>query len=130
MSTLRFLIEGPDAEAAAEELRRDLLEILGAEAVPESLPPPEPGERATDPIAVAGLILAIPGALLAVMDLAERLLLKQKIAQLIARLKARRALRPGQATLLLEDGRRVALDEVEPEELLALAAGAAPDRRP
>lgn len=130
MSTLRFLIEGPGAEAAAEDLKQDLLEILGAEAVPESLPPPEPGERATDPIAVAGLILAIPGAILAVMDLAERLRLKQKLTQLIARIKARRALQPSRATLLLEDGRRVALDEVEPEELLALTAGATPDRRP
>jgi len=129
MSTLRFLIDGPDGEADAKELRRDLQEILGAAAVSESLPPPEPGERATDPIAVAGLILAIPGAILAVMDLAERLRLKQKLEQLIARIKERRALRPGRTTLLLEDGRRVALDEVEPEELLTLAAGATPDRR-
>jgi len=85
MSDLEFHLQGPQTDATAAELETFFAETLGATARRETLPPPAggTGEKA-DPIAVATLIVCIPGALLATIDLAERPQIKEYVARLIA----------------------------------------------
>ena len=86
MSDLKFHLQGSQTDATASALETFFSETFGENAHRESLHISTVGEteKAVDPIAVAGLVLSIPSALLAAMDLAERLKLKEKVARLIA----------------------------------------------
>ena len=120
MSDLKFHLQGPQSGATAAALETFFAETFGAQARRESPSPPtvSEAEKAADPIAVAALILSIPGALLATVDLAERLQLKQKAERLIA--LARREWREHGTRIWLR--RRnvapLALDEIEPADVL------------
>lgn len=129
MSELSIRITGPHAETLARELAERLHAELGGEYVPRPATAPEGGEvQRTDPVAVAALILSIPGTLLAVVQLADRLALVEKWKALRAWVSQR-----------LEDGQRMeiegetllpkALAEAEPGELID-AAIAAEAKRP
>ena len=85
MADVRLHLEGGDAEAAAAEIEAFVAEAFGrrVERGPVGRARGAAGER-TDPVAVAGLVLAIPGAALAAMDLAERVRLREKVGRLIA----------------------------------------------
>ena len=88
MSELRLRIEGPGAETAAAEVGRAVEAELGAVPARTAVTPRSgEGERA-DPVAVAALVLAIPGAVLQAMDLAERVRLREKLGRLLGRLRA------------------------------------------
>ncbi|WP_413208212.1 hypothetical protein [Rhodospirillum sp. A1_3_36] len=66
--TARLHISGPQAERLAADVVAVLEEVLGTP--PERLPRPASAEiRRGDPIAIAALVLAIPGAVVATLDL-------------------------------------------------------------
>lgn len=83
MTDLEFHIEGEQAETATAELQALIVEQFGQ--APRRVPTPTsgPGREKSDPWTIAGVILVVPGAILATMDLAERLALKAKAQRLI-----------------------------------------------
>ena len=123
MSDLEFHLQGEQAATTAAALETFFAETFGAEIRRESPPPLANGgaEKAVDPIAVAALVLSIPGALLATVDLAERLHLKQKVERLIA--LARREWREHGTRIWLRrrNATPLALDEIEPADVLDAA---------
>ena len=77
-------LEGEAAETAACALAHFFDEEFGIVTSRAAIQAqPAPGRRA-DPVAIAALVLSVPGAVLATMDLAERIRLKEKIGRLIA----------------------------------------------
>jgi len=123
MSDLEFHLQGAQAATTAAALETFFAETFGAEIRRENPPPPAVGkaEKAVDPIAVAALVLSIPSALLATMDLAQRLQLKQKVDRLIA--LARREWREHGTRIWLRrrNATPLALDEIEPAAVLDAA---------
>lgn len=71
-----------------------------------------------DPIALAALVVAIPGGVLAIWDLAERIKLKEKIDRLLAWVKEHAALSPSSPSVHLPNGKVIPLNTVKPEEIL------------
>lgn len=126
MSDLKFHLQGPQSGATAAALETFFAETFDAKARRENprIPPSGETEKAADPIAVAALILSIPGALLATVDLAERLQLKQKVERLIA--LARREWREHGTRIWLQrrNAAPLALDEIEPADVLDAAGKA------
>ncbi len=124
MAKVRIHIDGQEAEACAGEIAEFLNQNLAARVAATAPEAAEATDRkATDPVAVAALILSIPSALLAARDLAERIELRKKITKLID--LARRLRRERQAVAWLEtpSGLRD-LDAMSPDEVLELAASA------
>ena len=80
-SELELCLKGPDAERLAAELSDFMAAELGVRPRRSAAakPPADAVMRSVDPVAVAGLILSIPGAVLATADLAERLEVKKKV---------------------------------------------------
>lgn len=88
MSDLRLRVEGPNAETIAAEVAVAVEAELGT-APARTAVAPRSGERErADPVAVAALVIAIPGAVLQAMDLAERVRLREKLERLLGRLRA------------------------------------------
>ncbi|WP_413205736.1 hypothetical protein [Rhodospirillum sp. A1_3_36] len=84
--TARLHISGPQAERLAADVVAVLEEVLGTP--PERLPrPASAGIRRGDPIAIAALVLAIPGAVVATLDLAARAKLAERLGRLLTRLR-------------------------------------------
>lgn len=119
MSDLEFHLQGPQTDATAAELETFFAETLGANARREIHQPPSggAGEKA-DPIAVATLIVCIPGAVLATIDLAERLQIKQKVERLIALARREWRERGTRIWLRRRDAPPLALDEAQPAEVI------------
>ncbi len=124
MANVRIHIDGPEAETGASEIADFLNENLAARvasAAPKA--PVVTDQKTADPVAVAALILSIPSALLAAMDLAERIELRKKITRLIDLAKRLRRGRGTVARLETPSGLRD-LDAMSPDEVLELAASA------
>lgn len=124
MSDLRFHLQGQHAEATAEALEAFFSETFAEAARREPVRQPHPvtPERSLDPVAVAALIVSIPSGVLAVMDLAERLKLKEKIARLTT--LARREWREHGTRIWLQrrNATPLALDAADPAAILDAAA--------
>jgi len=128
---LELLLRGPGAEAAADELQA----LLGDQAAgPGAGPtvtrrpagPTDSGlSKSVDPLPVAALVLAIPSAVLAVWDLGSRIAARRKAGRLIEQAQRLRIERGTESFVLTLEGPR-ALDTLDPDRLLELAAGAAP----
>ena len=117
MSEVRLRIEGPEAEAAAGLLAGIAREELAAEPAvrAEAAPVPRQGERG-DPVAVAALILSIPGAALAAWDLGERIARTPRVRALIERWQAARP--PGVTVHVLAPEGEVELQRITAELLI------------
>lgn len=87
-SQFHFLIRGRDAETIAQKAAAILSAELGAKAT-LSAPnrPYQDGSRDIDPIALAALIVSIPSAALATLDLLERMKKKQKIENALTKIE-------------------------------------------
>lgn len=118
-SDLKFRIEGPDAERLAVELGELVESELGGRAERRPDAPPRDAVVRGDPLAVAAVVLAIPGALLAGADLARRLELKEKVGRLTA--WARERAGGHRVEVIDADGRGRPLDETEAAEVIEIA---------
>ena len=118
MSELRFEVVGAAVETAAAALR----DVLGE--APRRLPPAPPaedGRKAVDPLALTAVILALPPAILAVVDLADRIAKRRKAQALIATAHRLHADHQTQTFITAADGTRHPLDQLTPDQLLDIA---------
>jgi len=106
--TIEIRIEGSNAQGLAVIARSFLEEVF--RQVPETHSPlAGPADpRKGDPVAVAALILAVPGAVLATLDLVQRARLAERIETLCTSLRNRAT--PGDRVQLLMSGSDTALD--------------------
>ncbi len=81
-----FTIAGPNAEALATEIEAFVAEALATSAERCSLQEPR-GLQRGDPVAIAALVLAIPGAITATLDIVSRARLAERIDRLLKRLR-------------------------------------------
>ena len=86
--TVSIRIVGPNAEAIAAEVEPLLAEAFRETPTRKAMPREQAPERA-DPIAVAALILSVPGVILATLDLAARARLAERIERLREKIRAR-----------------------------------------
>lgn len=80
-------------------------------------PPPPDGDKVVDPVSVAALVLAIPSAVLAVVDIVDRIQKRRRAKQLIDHAKTISETAGVQVILVVND-RRKPLAAVNPDELL------------
>lgn len=130
MSDLELVLNGAEAESAIAELAAALGEP-DLQLTPRRLPNPaaEAGQKAIDPVAVAALLLSIPGAVLAVVDLTDRIAKRRRAKALIEAAGRMRSERRVEIVALTPDGPK-ALAELDADGLLALVErkGEAPNR--
>jgi len=129
---LEFCIQGDSNESTNQELFTLLQDIFTDWPLQKTTQPVEShveGPTRTDPVAVAALVLAVPGAVLATWDLAHRMELKDKVERLIDWAKRKKQENPTLVITFSPSGIRVKyLDQTEPEEILdALAEWAEKD---
>ena len=124
MADIRFYVEGSDASEVARALEDHFEQEFGARPKRRSAPQPRPApgqpERG-DPVAVAALILSIPAAVLATMDLAERVQLKAKIERLVVFMREELKGRSGSVVLEVPSGRRLKIDQASAAEIMDAA---------
>ena len=127
MAELRFVLEGPDTDTAAAALIEALGDEAGAAATTapvRSLPAAE--RKLVDPIALAALIVSIPGAVLAVWDLADRISKRRKAHQVVETARRLRAERQVETWLLATDATPRSVADLDADGLLDLVAAIEP----
>jgi hypothetical protein len=88
---ISFIVTGPDAEIGANEIK----EIINKEFAydPQILTEKASNRfdstRGVDPVALGALLLSIPGAILAVADIVSRIKNKQKLDEVLEKIKNR-----------------------------------------
>jgi len=98
--SITITIAGPNSPALAAEVEAFLADALATQA--ERLPLPEDqGIRRGDPLAVAALVLAVPGAIAATLDLAARVRLAERVDRLLERVRGTAA--PADSVRLISD---------------------------
>lgn len=132
VNTLEFIIEGDNAQRAASELAA-LVESFGAEATAEIVKPDDASDearRAVDPVTVATLVLAIPPAVLAVIQIGDRIAdqmeKRRRAKQLLERARQMRETGKIEIHIVGEDGVRL-LIALSADDLLDLADAKAGD---
>ena len=84
-----FCVEGQDAEAGADEIKKiinDVFEYAPQVSV-EKEKTRQGNTRGFDPVAVSALVLAIPGTILAVAGLADRMKKKKQLDGALKKIK-------------------------------------------
>ena len=118
MPDLELIISGSGAENAVAKLA----EALGddkVELTPRLLPSgARAGQKMVDPIAVAALLVAIPGAILAVQDLADRIV-KRRRAKAMIEVAERARFEGVEITIVTLQGSK-ALADLDADALLEL----------
>ncbi|MEU6822428.1 hypothetical protein ABZ921_17525 [Streptomyces atriruber] len=117
---------GADAEAAGKSVA-ELTTGWGYPPVPAPAAEPatDPDDKVVDPVAVTALVVSIPSAMLAVADIADRILKRRRAGDLIERAQQ---LRAQQATArLVREDRSVDLATLTPDQLLDLIADEDPE---
>jgi len=127
MADIEIYLQGDEAEAQAHALHTLLSEVVPQLPEPKAARPKAVDRDATrspDLVAVATLVISIPGAVLATWDLAQRLQLPEKLRELKAGWSA-----TGNSTqrtrLVNMDGRTYDFDRLSAEELADLMLDAA-----
>jgi hypothetical protein len=83
MRDLELILNGTDAEGAARDLAATLADVA-LQRVPRPLhTDAAAGDKAVDPVAVAALVLSIPAAALAALDVADRIAKRRRARTLI-----------------------------------------------
>jgi hypothetical protein len=125
MTTLRFVLDGPAAHAAQAEFKKALESLqpgLDIEVEPATALP-EVARKVIDPISVAALVLSIPGAVLAVIDIADRISKRRRAQKLIDEAKRLRE-QTGVQVFVVQQDIPKSLDSLTADSLLELAGGA------
>ena len=117
---LRLRVDSPDAERLAADLTDFLAATFDAKARRVANPPPSGRVLRGDPMVLAALILAIPGAVLAASDLVQRLELKEKIDHLLEWARRKRSEDGSRIELLDADDHALPLDTATSEEVLEI----------
>jgi hypothetical protein len=91
MKELRLYLEGAAAEQAAREIEDFFAQEFGHPPVRVAPEVQTDRGKKADPVAVAALILTIPSAILATLDLAERIQLRKKLRRLIDLVRRQKA---------------------------------------
>jgi hypothetical protein len=84
---IRIRVAGPDAEAMATEAEAFLAETFAVTPA-RAAAAPAPDAKRGDPVAIAALVLSVPSAVLATLDLAKRLELADRLDRFLSRLRA------------------------------------------
>jgi hypothetical protein len=122
MADLQIIIAGQEVESAAKTLSSLLMEGETSAAVSRIEPSalPEVTRRIIDPISIGALILAIPGAILAVMDITDRIRKRKKAQSLIEMTKRLKSENDVQTSIVMVDGSLRSLDQLTADGLLEL----------
>jgi hypothetical protein len=122
MADLKIILSGQEVGNAAETLSRLLAEGETGAVVSriESSALPEVTRRIIDPISVGALILVIPSAILAVIDITDRIRKRRKAQSLIDAAKKVKDESDVQTLIVLIDGSTRALDQLTADGLLEL----------
>ncbi len=126
MADIKIYVQGEGAETLAHALHMQLSEVIPQLPTLKAAGPEGTDRRVTrspDAVAVATLVITIPGAILATWDLAQRLQLPEKLRALRERLSA--ADNRARARLVNVDGRTYDFDRLSAEELADLLSEAA-----
>jgi hypothetical protein len=125
MTILMFTLSGEAAAAAGAEFKDTLGDIVpGVDVVmqaPEALP--EAARKAIDPIALAALIVSVPSAILAVVDLADRIEKRRRAQKLIDAAKRLRT-ENSVTVLVLDAATPKPLADLTPDDMLDIARSA------
>jgi hypothetical protein len=123
MGNLHIIIEGARAESAADKLNVFLTEA-GENATMsriQSSELPEEVRRVIDPLSLIGIILSIPGAVLAAMDLVDRIRKRKKAQALIDVAKQVSSDTGVQISIVMVEGATCRLDQLTADEVLDAA---------
>jgi hypothetical protein len=125
LADLRIVIDGDDAEHVADELSAILAEGEPSGTIARSVTAslPDPTRKLIDPVALAGVILAIPGSVLAAMDIVDRLRKRGKAEQLVVAAKRLRRGNRVSISISAADGTTRSLDQLQADTILELAGG-------
>lgn len=119
---VRFELAGTRAREGADRLAA----ALGVDPWAITLPTPDPSagptERIIDPVSVAALVLSIPGAILAVLDLADRIAKRHKAQRVLDTAKRIGVELNVETRVTGPDGRTHAVASLTADALLDLAA--------
>ncbi len=127
---LEFIVEGDDAEAAAAELAELVRDSFDIEVTPLAIKEGDsgPGKR-FDPglvgavAGIAALVVALPGGVLAVMDIVERLKKKKRVDKFKEGAEAiSRGCKSTRISIRRPDGTTVLIEKVESNDLMDLAS--------
>jgi hypothetical protein len=126
-ATLRIAIDGDDAEAVAQELTAILADGASSDSITRSVevPPHNQTTKVLDPVAVLGVILAVPSSVLAVGDIVDRIQKRKKAGELVS--AAKRSCREKRVSIAITapDGTTFSLDQLEVDRVLEIAGGPA-----
>jgi hypothetical protein len=119
MQDLELLLSGADPEGAAHDLSAALADT-DVQLSPRPLDAQTAAHyKSIDPVAVAALLVSIPGAILATMDVVDRLTKRRRAKTLIDTAKRIRTERGVEIMALTPTGTRL-LTDLDPDTLLAL----------
>jgi hypothetical protein len=126
MPELKFVLAGNQSDLAAAALV-SVLGPEGDEARREKvIEMPDADRKVVDPISLAALILSIPSAVLAVIDIADRLKKRRKAQAVIDAAKQAKAEQQVDIYLLTLDQTPEPVADLTPDRLLDLVAALQP----
>jgi hypothetical protein len=122
MSELKFVLAGEQSDAAATAF----VAALGPEAASlhrqKVTEASDADRKIVDPISIAALIISIPSAVLAVMDIADRLKKRSRAKAIIDSAKQARVEQQVDVYLLTADQTSQPVADLDPDRLLNLVA--------
>jgi hypothetical protein len=123
MVELQIVVDGQNAEAAADELSAILAdgEKVGVVSRSNVGSVPEPTEKVVDVVALSAVILSIPGAIMSALEIVDRVRKRKKVTQLID--TAGRLQREMSVTIVLvaPNGTKRSLDRLSTDDVMEIA---------
>ena len=118
MADLKIIVTGREVEGAAGALSKVLTEGAGTATVSRIEPSalPEAARKIIDPFSIAAVVLAIPGAVLAVLDLVDRRRKRARAQTLIDTAKHLQRENGVQTSIVTFDGTPRLLEQLTADE--------------